>query len=374
MSSVSYFVASDGDKDFVVTFEYLEEGHLFAYLNGVLETDWTIVDPSTLRFGAAVTTTAGDIVRIARSTPIDSPEVSFQSVTSIRKRELKRSNDQLLFKLQELNLDTFVGLSKNLALSAWDAQNLRIEDVGTPVQGADAANKTYVDNEITTAISGGGSGGGTGLPDPGVNDGGRAVRLVGGTPGVTPPTYAIAGLAVGEANFKLDYTGEPIPGITGMLIESTNNVPGAYTFPANSAMAVELDTFVLRPVNGFVVVQSDGKTITIPQGKFEVDAWATVTTGGSNTGTSTSPHFCALGLRKSDNTLYYETRKTYVGYGPQGVGSFAAKGSVTLHGSCQIDASAGATDLQLRLADAGSGPGSAIYCLEAYVRVREVIE
>lgn len=374
MSSVNYSVVSDGDKDFVVTFEYLQEGHLFAYINGVLETNWTIVDPSTLRFGAAVTTIAGDVVQISRSTPIDSPEVSFQSVTSIRKRELKRSNDQLLFKLQELNLDTFVGLSKNLAQSAWDAQNLRIEDVGTPVQGADAANKTYVDNEITTAISGGGSGGGTGLPDPGVNDGGRAIRLVGGTPGVTPPTYAIAGLAGGEANFKLDYTGESIPGISGMLVSNENSIPGLITSSPSSAMAVELDTFVLRPVNGFVVVQSDGKTITIPQGKFEVDAWATVTTGAPNASSDIGQHFCVLGLRKSDNTLYYETRETFVGYG-FAVASVGGKagGSVTLHGSCQIDATAGATDLQLRLGNS-TGIGSEIRCLEAYVRVREVIE
>lgn len=375
MSSVTYTVAATGDKDFVVSFDYLEKSHLRATINGIPINQWEIVDPNTLRFAKSVFTTAGDTVVIRRETPIDVAEITFQSGVPIRQYELKRSNDQLLFKMQELNLDTFVGLSKNAAQTAWDAENLRLEQVGTPTQATDAVNKTYVDNEITTAIADLGDVD-AGLPTPALSDTGRTIRLLqeaGGTVGVDLPAYQIGGLAPAEVTMVADLAAEPVAGESGVVLGYDSDPAfGSNTADSGTKVKITSDSSVLSPVNG-AISATDSFTVSIPVGKFHIDAWATVATDGYNNGTSTLPHYASIGLRASDNTLYKESRQIFVGYGP--LASSPNPGTVTLKISYQLTA-ATATDLQLRVADntTSSAGTSEIYLRDAALHIREIIE
>lgn len=378
MSTVSYTVSNTGDRDFVIPFEYLEQSHLRAYVNDFATTRWTIVEPNTLRFDEAIPTVAGDIIRIERKTQIEYPEVVFQSGIPIRQREVKRSNDQLLFKMQELNLETFVGLSKNPSLTAWDAESLRIENLAAPTQDGDATNKSYVVNEIATAIANIGDPGGSGLPAPTVNDTGRTIRLLQegtGTPGVDLPVYQIGGMAQAELICVADLSSEPVSGSGIAIGYDSDPAFGSNTADAGTLVPLAFESLVLRPINGLMAPNNGttGDYINLPPGKFNVTATAVVTTGGFNLGLSVQPHYASIGLRQSDGTLWKETRQVFVGYGPGD--TTAARGSVTLRIDCQID-TATSTTLQLRVADntTASAQQSEIYLLDANVHVREVIE
>ena len=385
MSAITYTVETTGDKDFTVPFGYLSEGHLTAQINGATETDWIIVDPSAdtkvLRFGVGVTTTAGDTVTISRSTPIATPAVSFINASTLRPREFERSRNQVLFKLQELNEGNFVGLVKNTAGTAWASESIRLTQVSNPTAGAHAVNKSWFDSTLTAALSPlGGTGNGTGLPDPSLTDTGRMPRLLqdGGSVGVDLPSHQIGGLAQAEMHYDIDMTDELVAGRSGIKIRGRiiSSWPNHTNF-FGCDLPLTVGSSVGAPVNGAISLQGDGKTVQLPAGKFDVTAWAVLSTGDrEHQSVSQRPFSASMALRGPNLALLTELRETHIGYGNSAAAG-NVPGSVTLEVHHQFDTTTGTT-FTFHAADLTNieflSFTSHISLMEGGVCIREILE
>ena len=167
MTSITYTFSS-GNYDFQVPFPFISEAHLNVYLAGstVASNQWDLVNGNTVHVDA--TLVEGDTVFIERVTPVNTALVDFTSNTGIRERELDTAFNQILFALQELDVEATGGLRKNGPGNAWDGQSLPLKSLGAPTDLADAATKGYVDANLAST--------GT-LPIPGSGDIGLGLRV-----------------------------------------------------------------------------------------------------------------------------------------------------------------------------------------------------
>jgi len=359
MSSIAYTVENNGDTDFDVPFGFISPGHLTVALGGVVQTDWTILDsqselPRTLRFGSSVTTVAGQSVTISRTTPVATPAAEFLATSTLRLREFKRSRDQVLFRLQELVEGSIVGLSKNLSQTAWDGESTRLTTLLDPAVGTDAVPKLWFDNYLNNELAAVGAGQATGLPDPGLGDTGRMPRFQqdGGTIGVDLPTYTIGSVSPAEVHYSIDMTEEFTAGRSGLKVNSTGSGI-ASEWPETSdnwkfEVALVEEWSVGSFTNGAYGLSASGYTsgnqrVNLPPGKFQVDAWVTVSTGPRDPERfsleTAREQTVSLGLYPAidgDSVSYNtELRRAYVGFG-LGRDSGTLRGSVTVQTSAQI--------------------------------------
>jgi hypothetical protein len=129
--------------------------HIKAYVNGVLRSctvSGSLGNPTITLSSAA---SAGDIVRIARVTPATASTryVDFTDGDVLTATDLDNALLNALYAAQEAQ-DTGGGaLPYDTVLGTYDAGTKRIINVSTPTGTNDAANKTYVDSNLSTAIS-----------------------------------------------------------------------------------------------------------------------------------------------------------------------------------------------------------------------------
>ena len=254
MTSITYTFS--GNYDFQVPFPFISEAHLNVYLAGstVASNQWNLVNGNTVR----VTTTLinDNSVFIERVTPVNTALVDFTSNTGIRERELDTAFNQILFALQELDVEATGGLRKNGPGTAWDGQSLPLKSLGAPTDLADAATKGYVDANLA----------GTGtLPIPDSGDIGLGLRVRADGANVA---YEIAQVDGAVASFKMT------PGTQANLLARPvvpNTSGGNWNAQANAVIPLTLESSHETPEVGDLDVQSNG--VVIPAGGvFEVEA------------------------------------------------------------------------------------------------------
>lgn len=138
---------------------YVTAADLRVYVNGVLQPTSGVY---TINTTTSIVTflsgrTAGDVVLIRRFTAAlkDDREVDFVDGSILTAADLDNSALQLLYLVQEgLDEAKEFCLRLNDALTAWDAKNKKITNVGTPTLSTDAATKGYVDAAAFGALSG----------------------------------------------------------------------------------------------------------------------------------------------------------------------------------------------------------------------------
>ena len=149
LSYVQY-TANGSTDQFDITFSYIDSSHVKVYVDNVEDTTFTWVNTS--RIETTSTPTNGQVVKIDRDTPTTSRLVDFQDGSTLTETDLDKSANQNFYSVQE-NVDAIEDCLKLDNTGVWDADSKRIINVATPTSGTDAANKTYIDTQTTSAAT-----------------------------------------------------------------------------------------------------------------------------------------------------------------------------------------------------------------------------
>ena len=306
MALVTY-TANAGQTTFDITFDFISDSHLTVEVNGmaISGSDWTLNSPTSLELDPSYVLAEGDTVAIRRQTP-SSLLVSFQAPASLRPRELSLSYKQLLFLLQELQLQSGQGLPLTLTGTAWDAQNLPLKSLAAPVDDADAVTKIFLENALTaTGV----------LPEYDTDDIGLGLRVRGGGAGVSLQLSPINGQIL---TFQVPVNTDPLapPGTQLGYVVHPGGISPTLPFTIDD-MRIPL-VFVEQtgtPEAGAVSLDGDFDLV-IPRGKWRIRAYGS--TRNLNTGApSVNKNAACFALTGSTGSVVY-TRSPIVALGPSG--------------------------------------------------------
>ena len=268
------YVATAGQTVFPFTFPFLAAADLTVSVDGVETSSWDLTSAQTVTLNGDFTgggaLTDGQEVSVARTTPIDTPAVTFASPSTLRSSEINRAVQQLLFNLQEQDADTTAGLRKNLGGTAWDAESIPVKSLGAPVDSGDAARLADIENAI---VAGGN------IPAFSIADAGRSLAIdVNGNVGWAS---AGGGLSVFEVTTQ---DPPPVAYANGgyLLIPSQNGIQTsgsqlpltklADVMPwfSGTAPSVVGDAELLLPTAGVYEVTAHGNLRTIPEAGIDI--------------------------------------------------------------------------------------------------------
>lgn len=310
MTSITYTFS--GSYDFQVPFPFISEAHLNVYLAGstVPSNQWNLVNGNTVNVGTTLIN--GDTVFIERVTPVNTALVDFTSNTGIRERELDTAFNQILFALQELDVEATGGLRKNGPGNAWDGQSLPLKSLGAPTDLADAATKGYVDANLAST--------GT-LPVPDSGDIGLGLRVRADGANIA---YEIAQVDGAVASFKMtpgaavDLNAQPVePNTSG-----TN-----WAAQANAVIPLTLESSHETPEVGPLNVQNGDEVVIPAGGVFEVEA--TLRFRNKINGTSSNIISVDAGIIDGSNNVLDKTPGSGSGLTTLGAGGGTISSPVT---------------------------------------------
>lgn len=149
--SINSYTGNGSTTQFPVTFTYLDKTHVEVRVAGVLKTvttDYTWVSSGMIQMNSAPANGASVVFR--RVTPKTTRLVNFQDASVLTANDLNTEGNQEFYVMQE-TLDNNLGLAA--AGTYWDAQNLQLSNLPTPVGATDAVRKDYVDSTIPANVA-----------------------------------------------------------------------------------------------------------------------------------------------------------------------------------------------------------------------------
>ena len=149
--SYNIYAGNGSTTQYAVAFPYIRKEHIVAYVNYTLTSAFTWVNDSTIQFATAPG--AGLRVEIRRLTPLPGNLVDFADGSTLVAADLDTTNNQHLYKEQELDDDIKQSVYVDPLTGYPTASGQRITNVANPVDPQDAATKAYVDT--TTVASDG---------------------------------------------------------------------------------------------------------------------------------------------------------------------------------------------------------------------------
>jgi hypothetical protein len=135
---------------FTFTFPYLEQEHVKVSLDGVDTTAYTFANATTVQMNSAPAN--GVIVRVYRETYADERITTFFTGSPIKASDLNSGFDQVLYVSQETR-DNSIDKNDPAVSADFDFNNNKGINLASPSDGADAANKAYVDSLIQTGAA-----------------------------------------------------------------------------------------------------------------------------------------------------------------------------------------------------------------------------
>jgi len=144
------YTATASQTDFAFNFDYLEDEHVIVEINGSATTEFTIVTSPAKKVVLNVGATAGDVVRVRRKSQPNTNLVDFVNGSVLTESELDRAylhNRYLNEEIAELN---DASLQIEAGGTDWDARTKKIKNLAAPTLTTDATTKDYVDGVITT--------------------------------------------------------------------------------------------------------------------------------------------------------------------------------------------------------------------------------
>ena len=152
ITEVSHTQTTTGNRDFSVTFPFMQTADLRVQLAGVtksLTTDYTIVQSganTVVNFNTAPADNA--VVRIFRDTDIDAIKSTYQSGSSIRATDLNENNTQLLYAAQEFGT---LKDDNSVSFSLGDKGDIQVNSSSDwTIQNNTIAQAQMADNSVGT--------------------------------------------------------------------------------------------------------------------------------------------------------------------------------------------------------------------------------
>jgi len=144
------YTATASQTNFAFNFDYLEDEHVIVEINGSATTEFTIVTSPAKKVVLNVGATAGAVVRVRRKSQPNTNLVDFVNGSVLTESELDRAylhNRYLNEEIAELN---DASLQIEAGGTDWDARTKKIKNLAAPTLTTDATTKDYVDGVITT--------------------------------------------------------------------------------------------------------------------------------------------------------------------------------------------------------------------------------
>lgn len=141
------YTATAGQKNFTVSFSYLEEEHVKVYVNQTEQTefdDYTFSTPTTITFTYSLD--EGDSVLIYRDTSSSTRLVDWANGSTLSAEDLDIDSYQAFFLAQEALDWVSATISLYNEEGNIDVGGVRVINLTTPVDDNDAATKGYVDS------------------------------------------------------------------------------------------------------------------------------------------------------------------------------------------------------------------------------------
>lgn len=136
------YTASGSTDTFSIPFGYLDPAHVFVSVDNV-DVSFTFPSESQAQLDGG-NPANGAIVKVYRVTPRDNREVVWSNAANLTAGDLNTADLQMLYIVQEAFDTAEDALFKDNS-GIYDADGIRIQNVGTPIASDDATNKAYVD-------------------------------------------------------------------------------------------------------------------------------------------------------------------------------------------------------------------------------------
>lgn len=144
------YTATAAQTDFAFTFPYLEDEHVVVEIDGSATTAFSIVTTPSTKIVLDSGATAGQVVRVRRKSQPDTNLVDFENGSVLTESELDRAYQHNRFLNEEIAELNDASLQKKEGTNDFTAKNNKIVDVADPTDPQDASTKNYVDTEIDT--------------------------------------------------------------------------------------------------------------------------------------------------------------------------------------------------------------------------------
>jgi hypothetical protein len=144
------YTGNGSTQNYVFPFSYINSSHIKVRLNGVLNTNFSFLNASTIQLTTAPA--SGVVIEIRRETPKDSPIVNFTDGSILLERDLDLLATFDTYVAQETQDKLDESITKD-SLGVWNAASSRIGSVADPVNAQDAATKNYVDVGVLATIT-----------------------------------------------------------------------------------------------------------------------------------------------------------------------------------------------------------------------------
>jgi hypothetical protein len=148
LSFVSY-TGNGTVTNFNITFPYINKTDVSVLVDEV-STSFTWLSASQISVSPAPI--SGSMVKIKRTTNQSSLEVDFVDSAVLTESDLDKANQQNFYLSQEAKDDSDIALKQNSS-GNWEGQSKTLQNLGTPVNGTDAVNKTYIDTQTNNAFT-----------------------------------------------------------------------------------------------------------------------------------------------------------------------------------------------------------------------------
>lgn len=135
--------------NYTFPFSYLSQDHVKVRLNGVLNTNYTFLNDSTIQF--AVAPAAGAVIEIRRVTPKDTSVVNFTDGSVLLERDLDLLAQFNLYTSQEAADGVEETISTD-ATGRWNAQLKRLGNLAPAVSPDEAVIKQTLDYEYPAVV------------------------------------------------------------------------------------------------------------------------------------------------------------------------------------------------------------------------------
>jgi len=225
LANVTY-VGVAGTQIYTIPFPFLAQAHVKLKVNGVqktITTDYTINGAGTQLTIINPTIVNGDQIYINRETPKTAADrlVDWASGSVVTESNMDTADLQLLYIVQEAfdGADTALPLATD-GSGVWDAEGLKIKNLGAPTLAADAVRKQDLDAAVISSGN---------LPSVSGADNDSGLAVTGGAWAVRTPSQMRTHLGLGDAALKT----------VGV---ANGNVPamGASGYPAASGQLIDL--------------------------------------------------------------------------------------------------------------------------------------